>query len=118
MFGLLTSMGGTKTDIALSVIAEAFIVGLIALPFGFLLSIAVSYYGISTINNINQLNRDFSQLIFSIDWSYIGISCLFIAIVLFFGISRNATMATNTSPIESILKLNNIKMKKYYYKKK
>ncbi len=116
--GIFRSLGASKLDIFLSVLFEAFIVAIISIPIGILLSIILLYSSSTIIEKMlfsvgsNNFNFDVTIynefLIFSLGLSIAAI---------FFSALIPAIKSSKVSPMEAIRLNNELKLKKKKVKK-
>lgn len=111
MFAMFASVGATPRQLLKSVFFEAFLIGLIAIPIGFLLSVGIVAGVISILNNILK-----DILIHSYQLSfyptYLLGSFVFILVTLFLSALFPAKRASETTPLESIRMQKEIRNKK------
>lgn len=112
-FGMLSSVGATKSQIRKSVIYEGAILGLIGIPIG----IACGILGIGiTLNIVNGLldpifeNKTF-DLELVVSWYAIIVAIILIAITIYMSVIIPARRASKITPIEAIRQIDDIKVK-------
>lgn len=111
VFGILSSIGTTPKQLLYSIFIEAGIISLIAIPFGFILSL----FSVSLVLTIlNKILEDIliNQLVVVVYPYYILLSLSFILITIFLSTLFPAVRASEVSPIEAILLNNDIKIKR------
>ena len=110
-FGLFSSIGATKKQIRYTILFEVFIVGII----GILLGLILSFAGINIILNLinklmlNNLSVPLSLAVYPI---YILIALIFIILTILLASYYPIKKASKISPIEAIRLNNEIKIKK------
>lgn len=112
-FGMLSSVGATKSQIRKSVIYEGAILGLIGIPIG----IACGILGIGiTLNIVNELLEPiFESKTFDLElvvsWEAIAIAVVLIAITIYMSVVIPARRASKITPIEAIRQIDDVKVK-------
>ena len=112
-FGMLSSVGATKSQIRKSVIYEGAILGLIGIPIG----IACGILGIGiTLNIVNELlDPIFESKTFDLElvvsWEAIIIAVILIAITIYMSVVIPARRASKITPIEAIRQIDDVKVK-------
>lgn len=106
--GVLKSIGATTSQIIKSSFTEIFVIGLISIPLGFI----ISYFSVKVfIDFINNLLID-SSYTFSFYPLYIIVSLIFIIITLLYSGLFPIIRISKNSPIESIRNNQDIKLNK------
>lgn len=109
-FGLMSSIGATKSQIRHTVLYEAFIVSIIGIPIG----IICSYIGIGVVVAImdnllkNTINMNFKLVTYPL---FIIIPIIFMLVTIFISAIIPAKKASKISPIEAIRLNDDIKIK-------
>ncbi len=114
--GILRSVGASKKQLFKSVMYEAFLVSVISIPIGALLSFGLTQLVIKIFNNILTGIIDVSYSLYVYP-SYIIMSITFILLTIFLSSLTSARNAASISPIEAIRKnkdINIIKSKANY----
>ena len=112
-FGMLSSVGATKSQIRKSVIYEGAILGLIGIPIG----IACGILGIGiTLNIVNELLEPIFEvktfdLELVVSWEAIAIAVILIAITIYMSVVIPARRASKITPIEAIRQIDDVKVK-------
>lgn len=112
--GMLSSLGASRSQIYISVLFEALIVGAIGITIGIVFSLIGMKFFIVIINFL--IRRSSFELYYAIYPSFIAIPVLFMILVILLASLRPASVASRTSIIETIrlnddIKLNNSKIK-------
>lgn len=110
-FGILSSIGATPMQILYSVLFEAIIVSIIAVPLSFILSI-IGVYLILTVLNILLDGMIVDPLTLSIYPYFILLSLTFILITIFLSALFPAVRASEIYPVEAIRLSKDIKIKR------
>ena len=113
IFGIFRSLGSSKKNIFLSVIYEAFIISIIAIPLGVIFSFILAFIASKIITNYIP-NADFRVVIYP---SYALVSLFFSIIMIFLSALIPAFKSSSVSPLEVIRLNNDIELKKKKYKK-
>lgn len=111
MFGMFSSVGATPRQLFYSVFFEAFVIGLIAIPLGFLLSVGF-VAGILAI--INYLLQDVISSSYHLSFYplYLLLSFIFILLTLMLSAFFPAKRASETTPLRSIQMQESIKRRR------
>lgn len=113
-FGIFRSLGATKKNVFLSVLFEAFLIAIIAIPLGIILSILLAFI-VSNIISSNFPDTDFRVVMYP---SFICISLLFSIIMIFLSAIIPAFKSSRVSPLDAIRLNDETKLKKNEVKKK
>ena len=113
-FGIFRSLGATKKNVFLSVLFEAFLIAIIAIPLGIILSVLLAFI-VSNIISSNFPDTDFKVVMYP---SFIYISLLFSVIMIFLSAIIPAFKSSRVSPLDAIRLNNETKLKKNKVKKK
>ena len=114
MYGMLTSIGGTKKQIKKCVLKEGIILGTIGIPLGIISGIFAVYIITKVINIIlkGQLFENINHVVFHISIIGIIISCILGLITIYLSAIKSAIKASKISPIENLKSTKEIKIKK------
>ena len=112
-FATLRSIGASKLQIIKMVIIEAFMLSVIAIPIGIILSIIISLFIIGVLNNI--LENLIAPINIYFYPSLIIISLIFIIFTIFASAFVPAIKASKTSPISGIKPVYNLKKTRENY---
>lgn len=112
MYGMLSSIGATKKQIAKSVKFEAIILGIIGIPLGIFFGTLAVYILIKVINIIggNLLLPNLGGVHFSISWIVIIISIGLSFITIYLSSISSSIRASRITPIENLKNSNEIKI--------
>ena len=113
IFGIFRSLGATKKNIFISVLYEAFIVAIIAIPLGLLFSFFLAGMASLIIKNYFS-NIGFRVVIYP---TYLMVSLIFSIIMIFLSALIPAFKSSRVSPMEAIRLNNETKIKKKKFKK-
>ncbi len=114
LFGIFRSMGATKKHIFLSVLYEAFLIAIIAIPLGILFSFFLALV-VSSIIKSNFPDTNFRVVIYP---AFAYISLIFSIIMIFLSAIIPAFRSSRVMPLEAIRLNNETKVKKKKIKKK
>ena len=110
-YGMLRSIGATKKQIRKNVFYEAFVLGLIGIPFGIFFGLLASAILIVVSNYF--LAKSFTlgfELVFSFSYIAIIASIILGIITIYFSALRSSIKASKVSPIDSIRNSASIKI--------
>ncbi len=111
-YGMLRSIGATKSQIKKNVFYEATILGIIGIPLGLLFGFLASYILIIISNYyMKEMLAEHLHLLFAFSWVSVIISVLLGIITIYLSAFRSAQKASRISPIDSIRNSANIKIK-------
>jgi len=113
IFGIFRSLGASKKNAFLSVLYEAFIIAIIAIPLGVLCSFVLAFIASKIITN-NIPNADFRVVIYP---TYALVSLFFSIMMIFFSALIPALKSSKVSPLEAIRLNNETTLKNKKYKK-
>lgn len=119
--GMLSSVGATKRQKRNSVFYEAFVIGCIAIPIGFLFGYAGMWITFRCIDGflmntiLEGIYRDV-HLRLIIDWKSFLAAFLFSALIIFISAWRPAVRASKISPIDAIRQSNEVQIKPRHLK--
>lgn len=116
MYGILASVGATKKQIRKSVLFEGIILGLIGIPIGIILSIALVYIAILLLNNSSFIIDMGSKFTFCISIPAIILAIILGFLTIYLSSLRAAKNASRVSPIENIKSNQDIKITKGFRK--
>ncbi len=115
MLGILSSIGATRWQLLGSVMIEATIIALIAIPIGFLLSIGVMKLLLLAINYMMQDINAYSYEL-SIYWMFLLVPTIFIIISVYLSAFFPSMRAFEITPLEAIRQNDDIKLNKRFLK--
>lgn len=107
MYGVLNSIGATKSQIIKSTIIEALIEFLISIIIGFIISLTIITIGVDVVNH--KLLTSYSVTIYPI---YLSICTIILLVFVFLSSIMPAFEASYISPIKAIMQTEVIKRKK------
>ncbi|MGI6330114.1 MAG: ABC transporter permease [Bacilli bacterium] len=108
-FGVLSSVGATRKQIVKSVLYEAFLMGIIAVPLGILSGILGIFVTLKVTNHLlAELDLSFGL---SLSFLPILLSFIFIFLTIILSVLIPAFRTAKTSPIEAIRMTDDIKIK-------
>ncbi len=111
MLGILSSIGATRWQLFLSVMIEATIIAIIAIPIGFLLSLGMMQLLLMFINYVMR-DINFYQYTFSIYPLFLGMPLVFIIITIYLSAFFPAMRVFEMTPMEAIQLTTDIKCNK------
>lgn len=112
-YGILKSIGATKSQIKKTVYYEAFIVGFIGIVLGLILGQIVVYILIKLMNIlVSEELSGGKLLVYSFSWLSIAISTILGIVTVYFSARNCARKASNVSAIDLIRNTNEITIKK------
>lgn len=107
MYGVLNSIGATKSQIIKSTIIEALIEFLISIIIGFIISLTLVTIGVDVVNH--KLLTSYNVTIYPI---YLSICTIILLVFVFLSSIMPAFEASYISPIKAIMQTEDIKRKK------
>ncbi len=111
MYGMLASVGATKKQIRKSVLTEAFVLCLIAIPLGVLSGIFADLCIVKVVNYLISDMLEFNGgLILSINFVPIIISIILGVVTVYLSALSSSIKASRVSPIENLRNNNEIKI--------
>ena len=112
LFGIFRSIGASKFNIFLSVLFEAFIIAIISIPLGLILSLIILGLGSNLIESLLSNVDTFYNLKIVIYPSYLFISLVLAILMVFISALVPAIKSCFVSPIEALRLNKDVKLKK------
>ncbi len=109
-YGMLASIGATKTQIKRNVYHEAFILGAVGLPLGILSGLFASYVLMEISDYLIGSNLGF-ELQFAFSWMTILLGAILGILTIFLSARSSAVKASKIAPIQAIRNSEDIKIK-------
>ena len=107
-FGMLSSVGATPRQIRRSVVLEALIIGVYAIPVGLAVGVIVTY---ALLGAMNSLLDAATAMIFSAPWWVITINIVFGFIIVWLASASAAIRAGRLTPIDAIRSTQDVNIK-------
>lgn len=111
LYGMLSSIGATPSQIRKNVLYEGFILGLLGIPLGILLGIGAAALLIFLCNYILIELLNGNIFVLKISFLSIAISVVLGSVTIFFSTLFSAVRASHIAPIEAIRSSNDINIK-------
>ncbi len=114
MFGIFRSMGASKKMVFLSVLYEALLIALIAIPLGIVFSVILAFIASNVISH-NFPDTNFRIVIYP---TFAYLSLFFSLIMIFLSAIIPALKSSRVSPLEAIRLTNETKLKKKFKRRR
>lgn len=113
-YGMLASIGATSKQIYKNVLFEAFLLGIIAIPFGILSGIFAVFVLLQIVNkileNVSDSIDSITILLYSLPMLPIFVSIILSTVTIYFSAFSSARNAAKTTPLEAIRNQQDIKI--------